>query len=521
MPADLPPPTAAADVARRGAEADRGGLGRRERDRIEGAAVRRFQPVVRITGYLLCVLAVLMLVPAVVDASYGNPDWRVFVLSAVFTGMTGLLLAVSAREEQQTQLKLREAFVLTTLLWFVTPAFGAIPFLGIGIDYRDGWFEAVSGLTTTGSTVLTGLDDLPPGILLWRALLQWIGGIGIIVMAMVILPFLKVGGMQLFRTESSDRSEKIVPRAFDLAIWISSVYFALTLVCALAYAAGGMTPFDAILHAMTTLSTGGYSSHDASFGHFDAAMPAITWAGSLFMLCGALPLVLFIRAVRGEAVSLFGDPQVRAFIGFLAVTCLLVAIWLTLTTGYPFEHALRQVTFNVISVVTTTGYAANDYTLWGPFAVGLFFILTFVGGCTGSTAGGIKIYRFIILSQVLRRQLRVLANPSLVEPMVYQHRRIPPDVPPSVLAFLTVYVMTIAVVTLVLTGMGLDFVTAMSSAATAISNVGPGLGPIVGPAGTFATLPDAAKVVLSFAMILGRLELFTVLVLLDPRFWRW
>lgn len=482
---------------------------------------RRFQPVVRITGYLLCILSALMLIPAAVDAAYGNPDWRAFALSAVFTAMIGLLLAVSAREDGESQLKLREAFILTTLLWFAMPAFGALPFLGIGLDYPDAWFEAVSGLTTTGSTVLTGLDGLPPGILLWRALMHWIGGIGIIVMAMVMLPFLKVGGMQLFRTESSDRSEKIVPRAFDLAIWISAVYFLLTLACALTYAAAGMSVFDAVTHAMATVSTGGFSTHDESFGYFDTDMPLVTWAGALFMLCGALPLVLFIRAVRGEAVSLSADPQVRALLGFLAVTCFLVAIWLTLTTGYAFETALRQVTFNIVSVVTTSGFAANDWTLWGPFAVGLFFILTFVGGCTGSTTGGIKIYRFLILAQVLRRQLRSLANPARIEPMLYGHRRIPPDVPPAVLAFLTVYVMTIAVVTLVLTGMGLDFVTAMSSATTAISNVGPGLGPIVGPAGTFAPLPDAAKIVLSLAMILGRLELFTVLVLLDPHFWRW
>jgi trk system potassium uptake protein len=294
---------------------------------------------------------------------------------------------------------------------------------------------------------------------------------------------------------------------------------ALTVACALAYAAAGMSAFDAVNHAMATLATGGFSTHDASFAAF--RNPALEWIGVLFMVAGALPFVLFVRAARGEPGPLARDPQVRALIVFLAVVCFGFAVWLTLTGAFPFATALRLVAFNVVSIVTTTGFASADYTQWGAFAVGLFFFLTFVGGCTGSTAGAIKIYRFMILAQVIRRQVRNLANPSRVERMRYGGRRIPEDVPPSVLAFLALYVGTTAIVTLVLAAMGLDLVTALSSAATAVGNVGPGLGEIVGPAGNFAPLPDAAKLVLSAAMILGRLELFTVFVLCDPQFWRW
>ncbi|MYZ50121.1 TrkH family potassium uptake protein [Rhizobiales bacterium L72] len=473
----------------------------------------------QVIGALLVVLGGTMLLPALTDLQNGAPEWRVFVLSSAVTAGTGLLLVLSTRTTERSTLRLKQAFLLTAAVWTVIPAFGAIPFLGLGISYADAFFESASGFTTTGSTVLVGLDELPRGILLWRSVLQWIGGVGIIVLAMIIMPFLGVGGMQLFRAESSDRSEKVLARSSDLVAWIAAVYGVLTLLCTLAYAAAGMTFFDALAHAMTTLSTGGYSTHDASFGHFQSE--ALEWIAVVFMICGGLPLVLFIAAIRGEPGRIGRDPQTRWFLIFLAAVSFLAAVWLSLRTGIAFDDAMRLVAFNAVSVVTTTGYASVDYTLWGPFAVGLFFMLTFVGGCTGSTAGGIKIYRFVILFQVIKRQFRMLASPSRLEAMKYAGARIPEDVPPSVLAFLTLYVATTAAVTLILVLLGLDFVTAISSAATAISNVGPGLGEIVGPAGNFSTLPDMAKSVLAVAMILGRLELFTVLILLDPGYWRW
>ncbi|MGQ7793222.1 TrkH family potassium uptake protein [Faunimonas sp. B44] len=481
--------------------------------------MKQYQTIIQVIGALLAVLGATMLLPALIDFQDANPEWRVFALSAAVTAGTGLLLFLSTRTVERSTLRLKQAFLLTAAVWTVIPVFGAIPFLGLGIGYADAFFESASGFTTTGGTVLVGLDELPRGVLLWRAVLQWIGGVGIIVFAMVLLPFLGVGGMQLFRAESSDRSEKVLARSSDIVAWIIAIYCILTGLCTFAYAGTAMTFFDALAHAMTTVATGGFSTHDASFGHFRSA--AVEWIAIGFMIIGALPMVVLIAAARGEVRRFVREPQVLWFLTFLLATSFLTGVWLSLMRGIEFAEAFRLVAFNVVSVVTTTGYATVDYTLWGPFAVILFFVLTFIGGCTGSTSGGIKVYRFIILVQVIKRQFRMLANPSRLETLKYGGTRIPDDVPPSVLAFLTLYVASIAVVALILALLGLDFLTALSSAATAISNVGPGLGEIVGPAGNFSTLPDTAKVVMGLAMILGRLELFTILILLDPGFWRW
>ncbi|WP_210164905.1 TrkH family potassium uptake protein [Afifella pfennigii] len=479
----------------------------------------RYQPILSITGFLLVALGAVMAVPALVDLSAGNPDWMIFALSGIITALVGAAFAIAGREDKPIGLNVKQAFVLTTVLWFVLPGFAALPFLGLDIGYADALFETVSGITTTGATVLVGIDDLPPGIQLWRSLLQWMGGVGIVVMAIIMLPFLKVGGMQLFHAESSDRSEKVLAKSFDIAAWIGGIYVALTALCTLAYAAGGMTLFDAIAHSMTTVATGGFSTHDASFGYWDE--PMILWTGTFFMIAGALPFVAYIGALRGDPMMLLKDPQIRALLGFLAVACFGLALHETLLGTLPFDEALTHSTFNVVSVVTTTGFASMDYTLLGEFDIGFFFVLLYIGGCSGSTTGGIKMYRFIILWAIIRRQIRRLAHPSRVEPLRYAGRRIPEDVPPSVLAFLTLYVGMTVIITMILAGLGLDFVTAISSAVSAVGNVGPGLGEVVGPVGNFSSLPDGAKLALAFAMILGRLELFTVLVLLDPAFWRW
>jgi trk system potassium uptake protein TrkH len=324
--------------------------------------------------------------------------------------------------------------------------------------------------------------------------------------------------MQLFQTESSDRSEKVVPRAFELVAAIAGVFSALVFVCMIVFMLLGMTPFDAICHALATISTGGFSTHDDSFGFF--ASPALDWAGSFFMLSGALPFVVYIKVLRGDRSALWQDTQVRGLIVFLVTVCLILAVWLALVKGVSFGEALRDATFNVVSVVTTTGFVNEDYGKWGPFAVGIFFLLMFVGGCSGSTSGGIKIYRLQVASLLTRSHLLHLISPSRIVTLVYNGRRLPDDVPFSVIAFLAIYMATIGIFTVVLAAMGLDLVTALSSATTAMGNVGPGLGDIVGPAGNFAGLPPGAKWVLSFAMLLGRLELFTVLVLFRPEFWR-
>jgi trk system potassium uptake protein TrkH len=476
------------------------------------------RPVLRVVGTLLCFLAVPMLMTAALDANVGNPDWHVFLASTVITVAFGGALILSNAGQGQTRLTIRQAFLMTSLSWIAISAFGAIPFLGLGLTYTDALFESISGLTTTGSSVLVGLDTLPPGILFWRALLTWLGGVGIILMAIIILPLLRIGGMQLFQTESSERSEKIIARPLQLARWIASVYFLLTFACALLYRAAGMSGFDAICHAMATLATAGFSTHDASFAYFHSN--AVQWVGTVFMLAGALPFVVYIRFLRGNMSALITDPQVRGLTLFLAAVSLVLGVWHSITGHVPFFHSLTEAAFNVTSIVTTTGFVSDDYGLWGAPAVGVFLILLFIGGCTGSTAGGIKVYRFQILGRVIKAHLTRLVSPHQVILLTYGDRRVTEDVTFSVLAFVAVYMATIAIGTVLLTALGLDLVTAVSATATALGNVGPGLGEIIGPSGNFSTLPDAAKWILSGAMLLGRLEIFTILVLLAPRFWR-
>jgi trk system potassium uptake protein TrkH len=459
-----------------------------------------------------------MLAPGAVAGADGSPDWPVFFASAAFTLFIGGLMIAVGFVERPPRLGLREGFLLTTLSWVIVTGFAAVPFAGLGLTYTDAYFEAMSALTTTGSTVLVGLDTLPRGILLWRALLHGIGGLGIIAMAILIMPYLRIGGMQLFQMESSDRSEKVVPRAAELMMALTAVYMGLIVLCMITYVMLGMTLFDAVCHALATISTGGFSTHDASFGFF--ASPSLEIAGTLFMALGAFPFVVLIRASHGDLAAVWRDTQVRGFVKFLAVISLLFAVWLSATRDVSFLEALRVVAFNVTSVVTTTGFASTDYSLWGPFAVGMFFLLTFVGGCSGSTAGGIKIYRLQMAGMITRGYLINLISPHRVVSLVYNCRRVPEDVPFSVIAFLGAYMASVGVVTVVLTAMDLDFVTALTAAATAFGNVGPGLGEIVGPAGNFSTLPPTAIWVLSIAMLLGRLELFTVLVLFRPEFWR-
>jgi len=473
-----------------------------------------------VIGLLVTGLGLLMLLPALADAAASNPDWQVFIASSIVTVTVGVGLSLATRGSDSARFSLRHAFLLTATSWIVMSAFAAIPFnfISTKMHYADALFEAISGLTTTGSTVLTGIDSLPPGMLLWRALLQWIGGVGIIVMAIIMLPFLRVGGMQLFQAESSDRSEKVVPRPTQLVGYIFAIYSLLTALCFFGYHMAGMDWFDALCHAMTTLSTGGYSTHDASMGFFNSG--AVLWIGTIFMAAGAFPFVVYIKLVRGHPEAIWKDSQIQTLLGLLAITSLLLAVWHAERNQITLLDALTHTAFNVTSVVTTTGFASMDYTLWGPLAVGVFFMLTFVGGATGSTAGGIKIFRFQILWLITRAYLKKLVSPSRAQVLIYEGRVVPTDVPYAVLAFIAVFLGTVAIVTAVLTALGLDFVTSLTAAATAITNVGPGLGEIIGPAGNFTTLPELAKWVLAATMLLGRLELFTVLVLLEPDFWR-
>jgi len=477
------------------------------------------RPIVVVEGIFILVIGFLMMVPGAVDWSDANPDWQIFMMSGGVSILAGVLM-VSSSWTGDISFDIRQGFLLTTTSWVLISVVSAIPFLfaDLEIDTTDAFFEAISGLTTTGSTVLSGLDDMPPGLLLWRSLLQWIGGIGIIVTAVAMLPFLRVGGMQLFRMESSDKSEKILPRAGQIAGVIGLIYLGLTALCAISYALAGMTGFEAVNHAMTTLSTGGFSTSDQSMGHFKA--PAIHWISTVFMLLGGLPFALYAKALRGKWKDLFQNSQVQSFVYFLLLVILCLSAWLSITQGIPVLEALRLTAFNVVSVVTTTGYASADYSLWGSFPVVIFFFLTCIGGCTGSTAGGIKIFRFEIMYKIIRQQLHSMLHPSGVFIVQYNSRSFPTEVMKSIGIFVSQFCAIIVLMTFLLSLAGLDFTTSVTGAVTAIANVGPGLGEIIGPTGNFSSLPDSAKWILSVGMLVGRLEILTVLVLFTRNFWR-
>lgn len=480
------------------------------------------RPVLYLLGLVLLATSAMMMIPMTVDLALDFREWRSFALSAGIGAALGGFLVYRLRGSMGEGLSLRQAFLLTPLSWFSVAALSAIPFYFTPFgetsgDLTNAFFESMSGITTTGSTVISNLGEAPPGILTWRALLQWMGGIGIIGIAIAVLPALGIGGMQLFRTESSDRSEKVLPKVRQIAAAIGSVYLGITVIAAATYWLQGMSVFDAVLHSLTTISTGGYSTSDSSFGNWEAN--GIQWTGTLFMLAGGIPFVIYVRMLAGERRALF-DAQVRHFLMFLGVVIAIVGTTLLVLGTYDLEAAYRFAAFNVVSIVTTTGYATTDYALWGNAAVALFFGLTFVGGCTGSTAGGIKIFRFEVMYIMLKAHFRQLLYPSGVVPKTYDGRPLSDDVISSVVVFFAVFFATYSAFTIALMAMGLDFLTSASGAVTALANVGPGLGETIGPAGNFSTLPDLAKWLLSFGMILGRLELFTVLILFYPRFWR-
>lgn len=487
---------------------------------INPAAMFDFRPVAYVIGLLVATLGASMFLPMLVDLAEGRGHWPVFLESAVITIMFGGLIALSCANAVREGLSIQQTFLLTTGVWVALPVFGALPFVlgATQSTYTDAFFEAMSGLTTTGSTVLSGLDDMPKGLLLWRGLLQWLGGIGVIVMAMVFLPELRVGGMQIFRSEGFDTMGKILPRATQISSSISTIYVSLTLACALGYLLTGMDAFDATVHAMTTVATGGFANYDASFGAFG---PVAEYVCVVFMLLAALPFVRFVQMSTTRNVApLMQDSQVRAFFLTAAVLVLGMALWRMLVQGTADEESFRKVLFNMVSVLTGTGYASQDYGMWGSFAVMVFFFVGLIGGCAGSTACSVKIFRYQLLISSIKTQVSRIRSPNGVFMPRYEGRPVAEDVMSSVISFFVFFVVTMGVLAVLLSLTGLDFITSVSGAATAIANIGPGLGDQIGPAGNFAGLNDTAKWILSCAMLLGRLELLAVYALFTVSFWR-
>ena len=477
------------------------------------------RPVGYVIGLLVACLGASMLVPMMLDLASGNGHWPVFAQSAILTFVTGTLLALATKNGVGQGLTIQQTFLLTTLVWVALPLFGAIPFYvgATQANFVDAFFEAMSGMTTTGSTVLTGLNGLPDGLKLWRGLMQWFGGIGIIVVAMVFLPELRVGGMQIFRSEGFDTFGKILPRAGEIARNISVIYLGLTLACGLAYYAAGQSVLDASTHAMTTIATGGFANSDASFAAYEGASEYIA---SAFMMLAALPFVRYVQLLAGTAKPLFRDSQIQVFFAIAALLVACLTAWQYAQGLNPGEASLRKALFNTVSILTGTGYASDDYTLWGSFSVALFFLMGLIGGCAGSTSCSIKVFRYQLLFASIKAQIRRIHSPHGIFQPRYQGRTVPEDVVSSVMTFFVLFLVSLGGLAVLLGMTGLDFITSVSGATAAIANIGPGLGDEIGPAGNFGGLNDTAKWLLCAGMLIGRLELLSVYVLFTVNFWR-
>ena len=488
----------------------------------------QFRPVVLVTGALVAVLGLTMLIPMLADLLSSDPehraDWAAFATGAIISVFAGGGAAAASWGRIES-ISVREGFLLTAMSWLALVVFAAVPLAtgGLGLSYVDAFFEAMSGITTTGATVVTDLDDAPPGALLWRSMLQWFGGVGIIIMAFSVLPALRVGGMQVFKTEAWDTSEKFMANAAQYSLSLSAIYLFFTVLCALCLWAFGMPAWHAVNHAMTTVATGGFSTRNDSLGAFlTVGRAPLDMIVTVFMIIGSLPFGIFLASLlRGAWRRLFTDSQIRFFAAVVAsLTLIMMFRVLTLFNDMDLFTAFRLAIFNVVSILTGTGYATTDYNAWGPFAVGFFFAIMFIGGCAGSTSCGMKIFRFQVALAALTVYARRLAHPNGVFVARYNNRPLTDDVFVSVLSFFFVYFASFATLAALLSGLGLDTLTALSAAGSAIANVGPGLGDIVGPAGNYASLGDAPKLLLAAGMLLGRLELFTILVLFSPAFWR-
>ena len=481
----------------------------------------RFGIVAFVSGLMLAAFGVAMLLPAVVDFSYEGRSVKAFLQAAGITLFFGSLLAASSYNRWQN-ISIKETFLTTSSVWLAVVCFAALPFYLAfeEMNYATAFFEAMSGLTSTGSTAFTGLDAMPKGVLLWRAMLQWVGGIGIVMIAIVLLPMLRVGGMQMFLTESSSKIEgKTIPRLTQIIEFILLIYITFSALCVIALYVAGMDIFDAVAHALTCVSTGGFSTHDASIAYFNS--PLIDWILIVFMIIGALPFIAYYYIVTGTVRRFTGDTQIKTFLFLIIIVALVLSLWLIVKEGsMDVEPTIRKAVFSVVSIVTTTGYVLDDYAAWGVFALMLFFFLTFIGGCSGSSAGGCKIFRFNILAGNVARYLKNMIYPHGVFTIKYNGASVSDDVVRGVVVFMTIFVLALVLLTLALAFVGLDFMTALTGALASLTNVGPGLGNIIGPDGSFATLPDCAKWLLSAGMMLGRLEFTTVMVLFVPFIWR-
>ncbi len=469
-------------------------------------------------GILQIILGISMIFPIIIQIIFGELNSS-FISASLITVIFGILFLLS-NLDQDKKLNLQHAFLLTALSWISVAIFGSLPFIfsDLNLSITDSFFESMSGITTTGSTIITDLNSTPKAILLWRAILQWLGGIGIIVMAITLMPIMNVGGMQLLKISSTDGSEKILPKTKEISIRLIIIYIALTFLCALFYKIFGMKFFDSLTHSMTTIATGGFSNYNDSIGHFNNFKIEMT--SMVFIILGSIPFIAYIKYLSGTKNIFITDTQIKSFIKIIFFSILILFLYLVIFNKSFSEISLRSISFNVISILTGTGYVTQNFDSWGNFPLIYFLILMFIGGCAGSTTCGIKIFRVQILYLFIKNQLKKIIYPRGIFIIKYDNNNVNEKFMASIISFIYLYIVIFFVIAALLSLSGLDFTTSISGAATSISNVGPGLGELIGPNGNFSQLPDFSKWVLSFGMLLGRLELFAILVLFLPSFWQ-
>lgn len=476
-------------------------------------------PILFFVSVVMCCLGAFMLVPTAIDFYTGHNDAVPFLACALGTIFVGAGIAIATNDSKQ-RISQNETLLLLPATWVVACLVCAIPFMlsDLQLSFTDAAFEAVSGLTNTGSTVVVGLDDAPLGILFWRFLLMWIGGFGVVTIAVLLLPFLRIGGLQLFSLDLSPSSSKFVPRMVEVVTQIGLIYIALTILAAVSYWLAGMKAFEAIGHAMTALATGGYSSHDASIGFYNS--PAIEWVSVVFMTLGAMPFGLYILALYGRPGALYRDQQVQLFLGIILTAALLIAFWRMAKFDVTLMQALREGFFVTVATITTTGFTSHDYSTWGGFVEAIAMLLMLIGGCTGSTVGGIKVFRIFVMIQILRAQIHRQIFPHGTFRVTFNGETVSDAVRAGVITYFFIYLLTLAFLTIAIAATGLPFSESLGAAASALGNVGPGLGPTSGPCCTFKEVPDAAKWLMSFGMLAGRLEILILIIPFSRYFWR-
>ena len=450
---------------------------------------------------------------------YGEQDWTAILTSSLITIGAGALLKYLTRNKKSKELKKKDGYLIVTAGWIFMSIFGALPYIISGSipDFSNAFFETISGYTTTGASILTDIEAVPNGILFWRSLTQWIGGMGIIVLALAILPFLGIGGMQLFVAEAPGITpDKLQPRIQETAKRLWFLYVGLTLAEAIALYVAGMGAFDAVNHSLTTMATGGFSTKNDSL---QFAEPVIQYIVIFFMFLAGTSFTLTYFALKRNFKKVFKNEEFKVYLSFTVVITLIVTITLLVVSDEPFEASFRDALFQVVSLITTTGFVSADYTSWAPFLSVIFFILLFVGGSAGSTAGGVKVIRHIVLFKNSFLELKRQLHPSAIMPVRISGQAVEQSIVYNVLAFIMIYILVFLVGVTLLSTMNVDFNTAFGAVATSLGNVGPGIGD-VGPLDNFSEMPTGGKWLLSALMLLGRLELFTVLMLLSPHFWR-